>query len=142
MVKSRQDNIDALQHILTIFDHDADNPLCIALNEAGIKSISDFISMPPNDIESLTYTHNCSDIDNAQPDSFSTISLQVVYKMHIKILQGYITYRLDIDDPIADDWTNITTQQINTYVCSNHWRVYRSTKIPKAITAKILSMNS
>ena len=95
--------------------------------------------MPPNDIESLVYTNNGSDIDNAQPDSISKIPLHGVYKTHIEILQGYITYRLDIDDPIKDNWTNITTQQINIYVCSNHWRVYRSTKIPKVIKAEISS---
>ena len=54
MVNSRQDNIDALQHILTMFDHDADSPLRIALNESGIKSINDFITLSPRNIGNLT----------------------------------------------------------------------------------------
>ena len=108
-----------------------------ALNEAGIKSIGDFITMSPHNIEDLTYTQSVNNKDDTELDFTSRIPLQLVYKTHITILHGYITYRIDIEDPITNSWTKITTQQIDNYVCSNHWQIYRSTKFPKALTAEM-----
>ena len=125
MEKSRQLNINALQHILTIFDHDTDSPLRVALNESGIEMISDFITMLPLDIEALTYTFSVGNEDDTEPDFTSTIPLQVIYKGHIKILQGYIIHRINIGDPIKDNWTSITQKQLETYMVSNHWKVYQ-----------------
>ena len=117
IVKLRQENIGALQYILTIFDHDADSPLCIALNEAGIKSISDFITMSPHSIKDLTYTQPVGNEDDTEPDFTSRMPLEFIYN-HIKILQGYIIYRINVGDPIEDNWTTITQKQLETYMVS------------------------
>ena len=138
-MSTHQENIDSLQHILNIFDHDADSPLRIAFNKAGIQSISDFITMLPHDIEALSYTDNVNIENDAKPDFTSTTPLQVVCKLHIKILQGYIIYRNNINDPIEDKWTSITSKQIDTYRTSNHWFTYRRNRVPNAMATDISS---
>ena len=117
--------------MLTIFDHDADSPLRMALNESGIKLISDFIAMLPHDIEALTYTHSISNADGTDATFTSTLPLQTIYKGHVKILQGYNIYRTNTGDPIKDNWTSITRKQLETYMVSNHLKVYyMRTRVP------------
>ena len=64
---------------MIFFNHDADSPLYITHNEAGIKSINDFITMSPHNIEDLTYTQSVGNEDATEPDFTSTMPLQLIF---------------------------------------------------------------
>ena len=54
-----------------------------------------------------------SDIES--PNKPKPSPLEPQYQVQIKIIQGYISCRIDIRQPIDDDFNNITSRQINEY---------------------------
>ena len=114
---TRQDGCNALDHILSLFDHD-DDELINALEIVKCTSIFDLVSMPPDVIDDLHYSANSKD------GKVHNIQVPQCFKAHIKIIQGYVAYRNDLKDPINNNWTAITEDQINAYRVSNYHQVY------------------
>ena len=123
---TRQDARNALEHILSIFDHD-DDELTNALEIVKCTTIFDLVSMPPDVIDGLHYSANTKD------GKVLNVQVPQCFKAHIKIVQGYVAYRNDLEDPINNNWTAITEDQINAYRVSNYHQVYIKSGIPKAM---------
>ena len=58
------------------------------------------------------------------------VSLEPQYQVQIKIIQGYVSYRLDIGEPIGDAYHLISQQQLDEYRVSNDYKVYVRSGIP------------
>ena len=58
---TRQDGHNALDHILSLFDHN-DDELTNALEIVKCTSIFDLVSMPPDIIDDLHYSANSKDV--------------------------------------------------------------------------------
>ena len=61
--------------------------------------------------------------------SATRLPLEECFLVQIKILQGYVSHCIDINQPITD-YSLITKQQIDQYRVSNEYKVYIKTGIP------------
>ena len=108
---TRKENERALEHFYTIFNHDDTSPLKISLQRAGLKYITHLIAMDPSQIDGLTYPASTTDAIGQTVTKESEVPQ--FYRAHIKILQGYESYRRDICDPLMFDYMSITEDNIN-----------------------------
>ena len=46
----------ALTYALSLFDHDDTSPLFLCLKNEGVQYIDDFVALPPDFINTMTYT--------------------------------------------------------------------------------------
>ena len=76
---TRQDARNALDHILSIFDHD-DDELTNALEIVKCTTIFDLVSMPPDVIDGLHYSANTKD------GKVLIVQVPQCFKAHIKIV--------------------------------------------------------
>ena len=70
----------------------------------------------------MTYPTTTQDDSGIHITTINNVPL--AHKLHVKIFQGYISYRNQIGKPIDDDWLSITKDDINKYKCSNECQTY------------------
>ena len=111
-----------------LFDNNPEDPIFRCFEFHRFRNILDIISFDPTILAGLQYIPVLPSLDSKlDPDSFqpvktkdpSPIPLDPQYQVQIKILQGYVSYRLDIGSPINDDFNLITQQDIDDYIVSN-----------------------
>ena len=119
MTLTRSQHKHALKHILEQMDNDNDNPLHKALEHAHIKGIYDIIPMQEDHIQALKYP-----VTDPQSGQVTLKELQRVYKNQIRIIKGYFWHRDTIDDPVGDNWTDITADQLRTYSVYQDYSCY------------------
>ena len=90
-----------LAHILSLFDQYEDSPFTLYLQQFPCTKVEDLVTMPHYDVNDLTYVPPLKPDDDLTGNT--AISLQEGYKAHIRIFQGYVTYRNDIGEPIDED---------------------------------------
>ena len=122
-----------------LFDNNPEDPIFRCFEFHRFRNILDIISFDPTMLDGLQYFPVQPPVDSkSEPDSFtpvkpavlSPIPLEPQYQVQIKILQGYVSYRLDIGSPINDDFHLITQQDIDDYRVSNEYKVYIKSGIP------------
>ena len=128
------------KYVFMLFDNDEDDPIFLCFEQNRIRNILDIISYDPSMLTALTYTPKETkaklkeDLDTTiSPKKGKTpkaIPLEHPYIVQIKILQGYVSHRIDINDPILDDYNSITQDDIDQYRVSNEYRVYIASGIP------------
>lgn len=128
MTLTRAQNEVALQHILKVMYHEPDSVLHKALAHASISKILYLVSMSDDDIKALEYPVT----DEATGD-ITLHELANVWKAHILIIQEYVLYRQDLEDPIDNKWTDITADQLNAYRVFSSFRVYIKTQMPNSL---------
>ena len=103
-----------------LFDNDDDDSIFLCLEHNRIRTVIDVISYDPTMISALTYipipeaSDNPKDQDvfkQSSPKKPATVTLEPHFQVQMKIIQGYVSYRIDIGDPI-DDYNIITQTQI------------------------------
>ena len=60
------------------------------------------------------------------------ITLEPQFQVQIKILQGYVSYRDKISQPLNGDYHLITQDQLDQYRISDEYKVYITSGIPPA----------
>ena len=96
------DNLASLIYILRILGHDEDSPLTLGLQQAGVNDIEIFTSLPHDFINSMTYPKIIKDINDN--NIITNIDVPRMHKLHVKIFQGYISYRNSMNNPIHVNW--------------------------------------
>ena len=123
MTLTRPQHKHALKHILEQMDNDNDNPLHKALAHEHIKGIYDIIPMQEDDIQALKYPVT------DQSGQMTLEDLHRVYKNKIRIIKGYFEHRRNINDPVGDNWTDITADQLRTYSFYQYYSYYFTTPV-------------
>ena len=121
---TRAQNEAALKHILKEMDHEDDSDLHKVLSHGKISKIIDLIAMSDDDIKDLKYP-----VTDLKSSNITLNELDNVWKAHIRIIQGYVLYRQDINDPIENKWTEITVDQLNAYRVSSYYQCYIKTQM-------------
>ena len=107
-----------------LFDNDPEDPIFSCFEFHRFRNILDIISFDPTMLAGLQYIPVQPSMNSKlDPDSFqpvkikdhTPIPLEPQYQVQIKILQGYVSYRLDIGSPINDDFHLVTQQDIDDY---------------------------
>ena len=140
VAQTRQLRKETLKKVFMLFDNDEDDPIFLCFEQNRIRNILDIISYDPSMLTALTYTPKETkdklkeDLDTTtspkKGKTLKAIPLEHPYIVQIKILQGYVSHRLDINDPILDDYNSITQADIDQYRVSNEYRVYIASGIP------------
>ena len=111
----------ALSHVLEILDHDENSPLTLCLKASSIEYIDNFISLPHSFIHTMTYQQVSKDSDGN--NITTSVDVPYGYKNHVRVVQGYVSYRMNIGKPI-DDWLTVTEEDIFKYMASREHQAY------------------
>ena len=135
VVQTRQIRKETLKKVFMLFDNDEDDPIFLCFEQNRIRNILDIISYDPSMLTALTYTPKetkakLKEDSATKRKTLKAIPLEHPYIVQIEILQGYVSHRLDINDPILDDYNSITQDDIDQYRVSNEYRVYIASDIP------------
>ena len=128
MTSTRQLRKAALTRLFMLFDNDADDPIFLCFQHHQLRSVLDIISYDPTMLAGLTYVPTQptsaakkeSDVfKQPSPQLTKAIPLEPQFQVQIKIIQGYVSYRIDIGQPINDEFHFITQHHIDEYRISN-----------------------
>ena len=119
---TRKQGTAALAYILDLFGHDSQSPLAQSLSYDGITHITDLIAMDKTHIDDLTYMATVKDKQGSPTKQRTDVPRG--HKAHIRIFQGYVAYRQDINQPLQHDYTSITEDDLNEYKVSQHFKCY------------------
>jgi hypothetical protein len=106
MVLTRAEGKVALTHTLkNVLKLEDDNPLFRALSKEDLLDITDVLILPFEDIEKLTYLDDQGDKRN----------LVRRYTFALHLLKSYFLHRQAQGNPIGDNWTGITHEDVHNY---------------------------
>ena len=103
---------EALTHVLkNVFELDDDTPLSRALSKDDLLDIGLVVNFPFENIDKLTYIDNQGDERD----------LAMSYKVILHIFKSYFLHRRNQGNPIGDNWTGITSEDMNNYRFGPHY---------------------
>ena len=126
-----------LIRLFMLFDNNDDDSIFLCFEHNRIRTVIDVISYDPTMISGLTCIPLPEASDNPKeqdvfkqpsPKKPAAVTLEPHFQVQIKIIQGYVSYRIDIREPI-EDYNLITQQQIDDYCVSNEYKVYIKSSI-------------
>jgi len=85
------------------------SPLRIALKEEGVENLNDFLSLTSDIIDEFKYTYKDAD------DTLITAPVPRGHRRIIIVFFDFIRYREHINNPIGNDWINITKEEFDTF---------------------------
>ena len=129
---TRQQRKADLIRLFMLFDNDDGDSIFLCFEHNRIQTVIDVISYDPTMISALTYiplpeaSDNPKDQDvfkQPSPKKPAAATLEPHFQVQMKIIQGYVSYCIDIGEPI-DQYNLITQQQFDDYHVSNEYKVY------------------
>ena len=100
---------DALEHILsTVFGLDDKSPLTKALKAEGVTYISEFLTLDPSTIDSLTYVVE-------EKGKRSTVPVPKGHRRLITVFFDFVLYRKHQGTPVGEDWISITAEEFDAF---------------------------
>ena len=106
MVLTRAERKDALTHVIkNVLELDDDNQLSRALSKEGLLDIESVVYLPFEDIDTLIYLDDQGDERN----------LVRRYTFALHLLKSYFLHRQAQGNPIGDNWTGITHEDVYNY---------------------------
>jgi hypothetical protein len=125
MVLTRAEGKDALTHVIkNVFQLEDDNPLSRALSKDDLLDIADVVSLPFEHIGNLTY------IDD-QGDERKLVRR---YTITLHLFKSYCIHRRNQGNPIGDNWTGITYEDVYDYRVGPDYRPASTPPTPTTLT--------
>jgi len=98
-----------------VFSLNNTSPLRIALKEEGVENLNDFLSLTSDIIDEFKYTYKDAD------DTLITAPVPRGHRRIIIVFFDFIRYREHINNPIGNDWINITKEEFDTFRTSTEY---------------------
>ncbi len=112
MVLSWNASIQAIVHVVeNVLGRQAGSPLRLALVNEGVNEIQEFLNITEDSLD-----HYCYDLPDG---SRNDIPLRDWDKTVVLSFIWYVVYRESGDNPIGDDWLNITREEFANYQRNN-----------------------
>ena len=123
MKGTRQQRKADLIRLFMLFDNNDDDSIFLCFEHHRFRSVLDVISYDPTMISGLTYIPIQEASDNPKeqdvfkqpsPKKPTSVTLEPLFQVHIKITKCYVSYCFDIDK-LIDNYALITSQLFDPY---------------------------
>ena len=101
--------MEALEPVLTnVLELKSGSPIWDILNHNGFECTEDFVNIIDKDIQNLCYEKSTKELKY----------LSIRHENLIRSFIGYFEYIIYDNEPIGDDWMNITNINFNDFCCT------------------------